>query len=34
VEQMLRLALPDLVISNRRAHMCGPFISQVPGFFA
>jgi integrase/recombinase XerD len=34
VEQMLRLAVPDFVMSNRRAHMHDPFISQVPGFFA
>jgi len=34
VEQMLRLALPEVVISSRRAHMRDPFINQAPGFFA
>jgi hypothetical protein len=33
VEQMLRVALPDLVISNRRTRKRDPFISQAPGFF-
>src|SRR5215469_18094 len=34
VEQMLRLALPEVVISSRRAHMRDPFVNQAPGFFA
>src|SRR5262249_60353184 len=34
VEQMLRVALPDLVMSNRRAHKRDPFINQAPCFFA
>jgi len=34
VEQMLRVALPDLVLGNHRAHLSDPFISQAPGFFA
>jgi len=34
VEQMLRVAIPDLVLSGHRAQLSDPFIQQAPGFFA
>jgi integrase/recombinase XerD len=33
VEQMLRVALPDRAMTNRRPRMPDPFVHQVPGFF-
>lgn len=33
VEQMLRVALPALVLASHRAHLSDPFIQEAPGFF-
>ena len=34
IEQMLRVALPDLPAANHRPHLSDPFIGEAPGFFA
>jgi integrase/recombinase XerD len=34
IEQMLRIALPDMPAANRRPHVLQPFIGEAPGFFA
>ncbi len=33
IEQMLRVALPDLPVANHRPHLIDPFASEAPGFF-
>ncbi len=33
IEQMLRVALPDLPAANHRPHLSDPFIGEAPGFF-
>jgi site-specific recombinase XerD len=33
VEQMLRVALPDLVVAGHRGPLSDPFIQEAPGFF-
>jgi integrase/recombinase XerD len=34
IEQMLRVALPDLPAANHRPHLSDPFIGEAPCFFA
>jgi integrase/recombinase XerD len=34
IEQMLRIALPDMPAANHRPHVLQPFIGEAPGFFA
>jgi site-specific recombinase XerD len=34
IEQMLRIALPDMPAANHRPHVLQPFIGEAPGFFS